>query len=78
MKRLVRIAIRILIVTALVNGSLLFLSGEKINHRRLFEFSNMPGKMEDLGLFVRYWSTEVFHSVLQISKDARNERTVGK
>ena len=74
MKRLLRIAVRVLLVTAIVNGSLLLLSGEKITHTRLFEFSNMPGKMEDLGLFVKYWSSEVFHSVVKVSKDARNDR----
>lgn len=78
MKRLLRIAARVLIVTAIVNGSLLFLSGERITHTRLFEFSNMPGKMEDLGLFVKYWSTEVFHSVVNISQNARNDRLGNK
>ncbi len=75
MKRLIRIAIRILLVTALVNGSLLYLSGEKLTHRSLFEFSNMTEKMDDLGLVAKYWSTEVFHAVLKISKNTKNRRT---
>jgi len=74
MKRLIRIILRILIVSALVNGSLLVMSEEKITHLRLFEFSNMQGKMEDLGLFVRYWSTAVYTSVLQISEDVQEEK----
>jgi hypothetical protein len=77
MKRLARIIVRILIVTALVNGSLLMLSEDKITHRQLFEFSNMQGKMEDLGLFVKYWSTAVYTSVVQVSRDARDE-SVGR